>query len=108
MKARQHWWALRLASLPLVPLFIYFLFQRGLFAHDRDTFVAAAGAPLTGTLLVAFIACATIHAILGVEEIIVDYVPEASQKIWLCLNKLVFAALGLASILAVLSFMVHA
>ncbi len=106
MNAKKHWKALRAASLPLVPLFIYFLFQKGLFATDRETFMQAAGSPVTGVFLLVFIACAFYHAALGIEEIIVDYV-DAPAK-WLRLNTFIFAALGLVSAFAVISFMVHA
>jgi succinate dehydrogenase / fumarate reductase membrane anchor subunit len=101
----KHWWMLRLASLPLIPLFFYFLTQKEhLAARNRMEFVNWVKQPLPAGALLVFIACAFYHAQLGMEEIIEDYIPAPGQKkAALLVNKLFFSGLGLASLYAVLA-----
>jgi succinate dehydrogenase / fumarate reductase membrane anchor subunit len=99
----KHWWLLRLASLPLIPLFFYFLTQtEHLAAKDRMEFVTWVKQPFPAAALIAFIVCAFYHARLGMEEIIEDYIPSAGQKAAaLLVNKIFFFGLGLAAVYAV-------
>jgi succinate dehydrogenase / fumarate reductase membrane anchor subunit len=93
----------RLTSLPLIPLFFYFLTQtEHLAARDRMAFVNWVKQPLTAAALVVFILCAFYHARLGMEEIIEDYIPAPGQKsAALILNKMFFFGFGLAALYAV-------
>jgi succinate dehydrogenase / fumarate reductase, membrane anchor subunit len=100
--AFKHWKMTRLASLPLIPIAIYFVTQLPhIVSADRMEFVAWAKSPLPSTALFIFIACAYYHASLGAEEIIEDYVSDAHTKTMVRLaNKLFFILMGVLSIAA--------
>lgn len=70
-----HWWWQRLTSLALVPLTIWFLFiVIGSIGQDAFVVRARLAEPLTGVLLVAYIAALFWHAQLGLQVIVEDYV----------------------------------
>lgn len=101
----KHWWMMRIAAVPMIPLFIYFLTQiNHLCARDRAEFANWVAQPATSVALIVFILCSFYHACFGVEEIIIDYVPSQGQKaVALLLNKMFFFGLGVASLYAVLA-----
>ena len=101
----KHWSIMRLAAMPLVPLFIYFVGQSEFITtKSRPVFITWVKEPLTTAALLLFIACAFCHARLGMEEIIIDYVPSKNaQALSLWINKLFFFALGAACVYAVLA-----
>ncbi|MBI3440654.1 MAG: succinate dehydrogenase, hydrophobic membrane anchor protein [Proteobacteria bacterium] len=103
--AGKHWLLLRLSALPLIPLVLYFLTQvEHLTTKNRHEFVSWAAQPLNTTALLLFIFCAFYHGCGGIGEIIEDYIPAARQRsVLLSLNKIIFAALGLVSIYALLA-----
>jgi len=99
----KHWLVTRLTSLPLAVLFFYFITQgEYLNTRVRMEFISWLQKPfVTGAALV-FIICAFWHAKLGMEEIIIDYVPSKNtQALTLFVNKLVFLVLGVACLYAV-------
>ena len=71
----HHWVALRVTSVALVPLTIWFLWAAlgtlALGYADARSFVAQ---PLNAVLLAAFVVCAFHHAHLGMQVVIEDYV----------------------------------
>lgn len=101
----KHWKLLRLTALPLIVLPIYFLTEREFLLTDsRMQLISWIKQPAITWALVAFIICAFWHAKLGMEEIIIDYVASpGAQKLSLLFNKLIFVALGTASLYAVLA-----
>ena len=101
----RHWLILRLTSLPLIPLLFYFVGQiEHLTAKNRVEFTGWIKQPSAAIALLIFIACAFYHACLGMEEIIVDYIPAEKQKSAVMLaNKMFFSILGLTSVYAVLA-----
>ncbi len=101
----EHWSKLRIAAIPMVPLFIYFLTQIDhLTTRNRAAFVEWLQEPVPAIAVILFIVCAFFHGSLGVEEIIIDYVPNEKYKIIsLIVNKMFFLGLGFASIYAVLA-----
>lgn len=101
----EHWSKLRIAAIPIVPLFIYFLTQLDyLTTHNREVFIEWLQEPIPAIAVILFIICAFFHGSYGVEEIIVDYVPTEKYKIIsLIANKMFFFGLGLASTYAVLA-----
>lgn len=105
MKNVTHWKVTRITSLPLAALFVYFITQADYIANgDREAFVNWVSQPATTGALVLFTLCGFWHAQLGMEEIIIDYVPsEKAQKAALLLNKIFFLLLGAASLYAVLA-----
>ncbi|MFH1159067.1 MAG: succinate dehydrogenase, hydrophobic membrane anchor protein [Pseudomonadota bacterium] len=101
----EHWSMLRIAAIPMVPLFLYFLTQLDhLTSRNRAAFTEWLHNPVPAIAVILFIMCAFFHGSRGVEEIIVDYVPNEKYKIpSLLLNKMFFFGLGLASVYAVLA-----
>lgn len=99
----KHWTITRLTSLPLIPLFIYFIAQSEyIITKSRMQFISWVKEPLTTGALLLFIVCAFWHTRLGMEEIIIDYVPSKTvQTLSLQLNKLFFLVLGAACLYAV-------
>ncbi len=96
----KHWLVIRLTSLPLVPLFFYFLLNmQELATKDRMEFIDWVQQPVTAGALGLFVICAFYHACLGMEEIIVDYVSEQKlQFSALLMSKAFFSLLGLVSL----------
>lgn len=97
----KHWLVLRFASVPLIPLFFYFVASRGAFTGSRAEFIAWLKAPLPAAAAAVFLACALYHAALGMEEIVEDYLPNKRQRdAALLANKAFFAALAAVSFAA--------
>lgn len=103
--AARHWLFLRAASLPLAPLFFYFIMQMEyLTTTSRMGFIGWVAQPATTTALVVFILCSFFHGCLGVEDIIEDYIPpEGGKRLAKLANKAFFIILGLACLYAVLT-----
>jgi len=101
----ENWSKLRITAILIVPLFIYFLTQLDhLTARNRAAFVEWLQEPIPAIAVILFIVCAFFHGSLGVEEIIIDYVPNEKYKIMsLIANKMFFLGLGFASVYAVLA-----
>jgi succinate dehydrogenase hydrophobic membrane anchor protein len=99
----KHWLITRLTSLPLAVLFFYFITQgEYLTTRVRMQFISWVQEPVTTGALLLFIVCAFWHAWLGMEEIIIDYVPSKNaQGLSLWINKIFFFVLGVACLYAV-------
>lgn len=102
-KDTKHWLITRITSLPLAVLFIYFITQgEYLTTRVRMEFISWLQKPMVTGAAIIFIICAFWHAALGIEEIIIDYVPsKKTQTTTLWLNKIVFLILGVACLYAV-------
>jgi succinate dehydrogenase / fumarate reductase membrane anchor subunit len=99
-----HFWLERVtaaASFALAIVFIIvFLMVAG---RPHEEVVAVLGSPIIAALLVMFIAAAAMHMRLGMEAIIVDYVPNETQRIaWLIANTFFSIAVAVIAILAIL------
>lgn len=105
MKNVTHWKVTRLTSMPLAALFIYFITQSEYIASTtRMEFISWAKQPTTFIALLVFVLSGFWHAQLGMEEVIIDYVPtEKTQKTTLLVSKIFFSLLGLAALYAVLA-----
>jgi|TARA_R110002072_G_scaffold19100_6_gene71098 succinate dehydrogenase / fumarate reductase membrane anchor subunit len=101
------WWALRMTSLALVPLVLWFVISvLSLVGADHATFVAWASQPVTAGLLILLIFATFHHAAAGLKEVIEDYVHSHAPKIALILlAQGASIVLGLAGILSVLSLL---
>jgi succinate dehydrogenase / fumarate reductase membrane anchor subunit len=99
-----HWWMLRISSVPLIPLFLYFLSEmEGLTSREQTNFIVWIEKPLNSLAIIIFIVCSFYHACLGIQEVIEDYIPSTGYKIAaLLLNKMFFGGLGVACLYAVL------
>lgn len=98
-----HWWAQRVSAIALVPLVLYVLYLLvSLAGADYATVRLTIAQPFNAVLLILFIGTAFWHARLGLQVVIEDYFHVRWLEIALMLAvKFVFAAMGLAAIVAI-------
>ncbi len=105
----KHWWAQRLTAIALVPLSLWFV--AALVRHagaGRTDVIAWLQDPVAAVLMIATLAAALYHAVLGLEEVIVDYMHGAARQASLILLKLLGALLAVAAVFAVLRIAIGA
>ena len=97
-------WHMRVTSVALLPLSILFVaIILSLIGKDFNTVRATLGSPLPAILILLFLLAGTYHMMLGMKEIIEDYVHGELCKSWLVMLNMFFAAaIGLACAYAVL------
>lgn len=99
-----HWWLQRASALALLPLSVWFIysFVTRLLSADRGVIGAWLGNPWVALAMVALIIALFVHARLGIQVIIEDYVHTPAKKITLLLLNnaaiLIFGAMALAAI----------
>jgi succinate dehydrogenase / fumarate reductase membrane anchor subunit len=100
----EHFWLQRVTAVGLVPLTIVFvIYLLGLVGADLAAVKATFGRPVPATVAILLIVAAFWHAKLGIQVIIEDYVHHEGTKLAsLLLLSFACAAIGLASVLAVL------
>lgn len=100
----DHWWALRVTSIALVPLSLWFVIALMSVAHaDYATAIEWIGQPWNSALLVVFLIAMFYHAILGMEEVMQDYFHHEGVKVAAILvMKFILVVLGAAAVIAVL------
>jgi succinate dehydrogenase / fumarate reductase membrane anchor subunit len=100
----REWWVMRLSSLALVPLTIWWV--AGIIRHagaSYDDFTDWVSGPVTGTLLILTIGVLFHHLAHGLQVVIEDYVHVEAPKIAaLIAIKFGCATLAVAGIFAVL------
>jgi len=100
----RHWWAQRITAVALIPLSLWLV--AGLLAHggaDRAALKAWLADPVPAILMILTVSAALYHAVLGLEEVVVDYVHGSGARIaCLILLRLAGAALFAIGIFAVL------
>lgn len=101
----MHWIALRISSVPLIPLFVYFVTQVPFITStDHQAATNWVAQPVNTIALIVFIFCAFYHAMLGMDEIIIDYIRSPGCKlVAVLLNKGLFFLCGVISIYSVLA-----
>lgn len=99
-----HWWALRLTSLALVPLTLWFLCAMiGMVGATRDDVVVWLAGPLPIVLMVALVIATFHHLQAGLQIVIEDYVQHNGLRIGsILLVKGLSVLLALTCIVAVL------
>ncbi|MDZ7748955.1 MAG: succinate dehydrogenase, hydrophobic membrane anchor protein [Halofilum sp. (in: g-proteobacteria)] len=100
----DHWWKQRLTAIALVPLLLWLGFSVALMGTaDYYTVVDWLAHPVNAGLMVLVLAVGFWHGVLGLQEVIEDYVATEWKKITLIIA-IQFAAvvLALAGIFAVL------
>jgi succinate dehydrogenase / fumarate reductase membrane anchor subunit len=99
----SHWWAQRVSAIGLIPLVLYVLYLLvSLAGADYASVRSAIAQPFNAVVLILFIATAFWHARLGLQVVIEDYFHVRWLEIALMLAiKFVFAAMGLAAIVAI-------
>ncbi len=94
----KHWWAMRLTSVALVPLTLWFIWS---IMHLTDASQADIAdwlsSPMRLALLLALIAATFHHLQLGLQVVIEDYVPHEGLKL-----ASVLAVKGLCILLALI------
>ena len=99
-----HFWRIRVTSVGLIILSLYFLgFVIALNGGDYATVRAALAQPFAALMMGLFVLVGLVHMRLGMQEIIEDYVHAEGQKLVLLILSTFFCvAVGVASIFALL------
>ena len=102
----SHWWNLRLTAIALIPLALWFSFSIALIAvADYATVSAWISSPFTAMMLILAIGVGFYHGYLGLQDIILDYIPHESTKIAVLIGvgllAALFATLGVVSVLKI-------
>ena len=100
----DHWWGLRVSSIALVPLTLWFVIAViGLAGADLETVVLWLDNPVAAVLFVLLIATTFYHGALGMQVVIEDYVENEGAKfaalIVMKLASFLLAALGIFCVL---------
>ncbi len=106
-----HWWGMRLSSLALVPLSLWFLsgLLSAILGYGWAGAVAFVREPIGTILMLLFIGILFHHSQQGLQTVIEDYISHhALRLIALLLNSAAHILLGLAALLAVLKIFLAA
>ena len=100
----EDFWLQRVTSIAGIPLTIMAIVIGMLLLGRNQAAVAQIlGSPAVAILMILFIVCIIIHMKIGMQEILVDYVPDESMKLTLLLANTFFCwAVGLISVYAIL------
>jgi len=100
----EHWWALRVTSIALVPLALWFVTAViGLAGADHGVLADWVSQPLPAVLLVLLLIATFYHSALGLQVVIEDYVGnEAARLTLLIVMKLASVVLAALAVFAVL------
>ncbi len=99
-----HFWRQRVTAVALIPLTIWFTISAlGLVGAHIASVLIFLSNPLNAVLMAAFVLISLYHMTLGLQEVILDYVPHPGFKFFLMLVNYVFAfAVAAASLFALL------
>ena len=102
----EHWWALRVTSIALVPLVLWFVIALiGLAGADHGTLVDWVSQPLPAVLLVLMLVAMFYHSALGLQVVIEDYIDNEAVRLGLIiamrLGHILLAALGIFAVLRI-------
>ena len=99
-----HFWTQRITAVALIPLAVWFgVSALGLVGAREASVLIFLSNPLNAVLLAAFILIALYHMVLGLQEVILDYVPHPGFKFFLMLVNYGFAlAVAAACVFALL------
>ncbi len=105
-----HWWGLRISSVALVPLTLWFV--AGLATQlgaGYESAIAWLSSPLQAVLMMIFLAATFYHSQLGLQVIVEDYVHvEWAKMATLVVLQLANIALAVAAIFSVLMIVLGA
>ncbi len=99
-----HFWKQRVSAVALIPLALWFAIAAlGLIGASYAGVLAFLNNPVNAVLMAAFVLIGLYHMVLGLQEVILDYVPHPGFRFVLMLINYTFAlALAAASIFALL------
>jgi succinate dehydrogenase / fumarate reductase membrane anchor subunit len=100
----DHWWALRITSIALVPLTLWFVIAViSLLGADRAALVEWMHHPLPAVLMILVLIATFYHGALGLQVVIEDYLGNETLRMGLSIiMRLAAAALAALGIFAVL------
>ncbi|MGD0026522.1 MAG: succinate dehydrogenase, hydrophobic membrane anchor protein [Xanthobacteraceae bacterium] len=100
----EDFWLQRLTSVAGIPLTIMAIVIGMLLLGRNQAAVAQIlGSPFVAVIMLLFIICTVIHMKIGMQEILVDYVPNESTKLTLLLANTFFCwAVGLIAAYSIL------
>ena len=100
----EDFWLQRATSIAGIPLTIMAIVIGMLLLGRNQAAVAQIlGSPPVAVIMILFIVCIVVHMKIGMQEILVDYVPDESMKLTLLLANTFFCwAVGLISVYAIL------
>jgi succinate dehydrogenase / fumarate reductase membrane anchor subunit len=100
----HHFWVQRLSALALIPLSMWFVVAliTKLIGGERALLAQWLNGPITALLMAALVVALFLHARLGLQTIIEDYIHSGTKKLvaLLALNVFVYGLAG-ASLLAI-------
>lgn len=104
LEAKKHWLILRFTAITAVPLCIWFVLNiLGLIGAPYEVFRAWLQSPVNAVLMIALIVVTFYHAMLGVHEILEDYVHAPGLlKASMTAKCIAFVIVGAISVLAVI------
>lgn len=104
LSAKKHWIVLRLTAVAAIPLTVWLILNIvGLIGAPYEVFIAWMQSPLNAALMIAFIVVTFYHAMLGVHEILEDYVHDQGLlKISMFLKTAAFLLLGAACVYSII------
>lgn len=100
----HHWWAMRVTSIALVPLSLYFVVSVLLLeGADQAEMIRYMAEPWNAVLFIALIGILFYHLGLGLQVVIEDYIYDETTKLVALLamraGVVLFGLLGLVSVL---------
>lgn len=101
----RRWWYQRLSAVALLPLTLWFVYDLvTLHSLEYAAVRAWLASPATAILFILLVPALFYHALIGMEEVIEDYVADGwSKTAAVTLARLIAALCALASMLAVLA-----
>ncbi|HUO98498.1 MAG TPA: succinate dehydrogenase, hydrophobic membrane anchor protein [Rhizomicrobium sp.] len=99
-----HFWTQRVTAVALVPLAVWFAVSAlGLVGAREASVLIFLSNPLNAVLMAAFMLISLYHMTLGLQEVILDYIPHPGFKFFLMLVNWGFAlAVAAACVLSLL------
>ena len=100
----EHWWHQRITAIANIPLVIWLVYSIvQLKGASYAVFTAWLAEPVNAVLMILFVISTFYHAVLGTQVVVEDYIDCECLKIAkLIAHKLLFIAMGVACIFAVL------
>jgi succinate dehydrogenase / fumarate reductase membrane anchor subunit len=105
LDAVKHWKVLRLTAIAAIPMCVWLVLNIvGLIGAPYEVFIAWITAPVNAALMIIFILVIFYHAMLGIHEILEDYVhAPAILKASMTLKCLAFVLLGAICIYSIVA-----
>ena len=97
-----HFWHMRLTSVALVPLVIFFVWiVVSLVGSSYEDVVATLSSPLVAITMALVVIVSMVHMHGGMQEIIIDYVHSGFKIVLLMLNTFFSVVIGAAAVFAI-------